>query len=58
MKNDNKEIAWKLQTLAREQMKHKLLCDILQDISVCKIEGWDYKNHLIDLKNEIERFLK
>lgn len=27
--------------LAREQMKHRLLADILVDMQVCELEGWD-----------------
>lgn len=56
--SEEKEIAWKLQCLAREQMKKKLLADILQDITICQLEGWDYKKYLTELKNEIDRFIK
>lgn len=38
-----------LQTLAREQLKLKLLKDIEQDILVCSLEGWDYKSFLDEL---------
>ena len=47
----------RVQTLAREQMKLKLLQDIKFDVQVCKIEGWDYKEYLIELENIIKRFL-
>ena len=46
-----------VQTLAREQMKLKLLQDIKFDVQVCKIEGWDYKEYLIELENIIKGFL-
>ena len=46
-----------LQKLAREQLKHRLLADIAGDISVCKIEGWDYKEYLTELKNEIDTLI-
>lgn len=52
------EMAFKLQQLAREEMKLKLLKDILMDINVCKHEGWDYKQYLIELKEIIDSFLK
>lgn len=45
------ETAEKLQRLAREQMKQRLLQDILMDITICKLEGFDYKA-------EIDRFIK
>lgn len=47
-----------LQNLARHQMKRRLLADIAVDLQVCKLEGWNYKEFLIDLKSEIERILK
>lgn len=46
-----------LQKLAREQLKHRLLADIACDISVCKIEGWNYKEYLTELKNEIDTLI-
>lgn len=45
-----------LQKLAREQMKHKLLADILTDVSVCEIEGWDQLEYLRDLHDVIAHF--
>ena len=32
-----------LQVLAREQLILKLLADILFDINVCRLEGWDWR---------------
>ena len=46
-----------LQRLAREQLKYRLLADIACDIQICKIEGWQYKEYLLELKNEIERLI-
>ena len=40
-----------LQRLAREQLKLRLLADIACDIQICKIEGWQYKEYLLELKN-------
>ena len=45
-------------TLAREQMKYKLMADIRADIEVCKLEGIDYKEYLRELKSIIDGFLK
>lgn len=53
----DKGIEKKIQILCREEMKEKLLKDILMDINVCKLENWDYKEYLIDLKNIIDNFL-
>lgn len=41
-------------TLARERMKQKLLADILVDMEICKIEGWDITEYLIDIGNMIQ----
>lgn len=48
-----KEDAKKFNQLAREQMKLKLLADINVDLTICKIEGWDVKEYLSDLKKMI-----
>lgn len=47
-----------LNRLAREQMKYKLMADIRADIEVCKLEGIDYKEYLIELKDIIDGFLR
>lgn len=47
-----------LQELARHQMIVKLYADILRDMKVCEIEGWDrmeYINTLRRLLNELGR---
>ncbi len=43
---------------AREEQKLRLLQDIRFDIQVCVIEGWDYKQYLIELKEIIDSFLE
>ena len=48
MQNENIGIA--LNTLAREEMKYRLMSDIRADIEVCKLEGIDYKEYLRELK--------
>lgn len=55
--SDEPEMPKKLNRLAREEMKLMLLRDIARDMTVCMIEGWDYKDYLCELKKEIERFL-
>lgn len=56
--NATKDERLKLNQLAREQLKFRILNDIRFDIEVCKLEGWDYKNYLIELKTLIDEFLK
>ena len=46
-----------LNRLAREQMKLRLMFDIKADISVCELEGIDYKPYLTELKQIIDGFL-
>lgn len=43
-----------LNNLAREQLKEKLLADILLDMEICKIEGWDIKQYLREIKQMLE----
>ena len=52
------DIGIALNTLAREQMKYKLMADIRTDIEVCKLEGIDYKEYLRELKQIIDEFLR
>lgn len=52
------DIGLALNTLAREQMKYKLLADIRTDIEVCKLEGWDYIEYLREIKDIIDSFIK
>lgn len=33
--------AYAVQTLARHQMIAKLLADMAQDMTICRLEGWD-----------------
>lgn len=48
--------AFALQTLAREQMKMKLLTDIRADLAVCEIEGWVSRAYLRELHDLISGF--
>lgn len=39
-----------LNRLAREEMKTKLLADILFDMKVCELEGWCVMDYLKEIK--------
>ena len=54
----NKEYARQLNVLAREQLKIRLLYDIKMDIEICQLEGWEYKDYLLELKKLIDGFLR
>ena len=45
-----------MQRVAREEMKHRIYADILVDMMVCDIEGWDkleYIKELQDMLNDL-----
>lgn len=50
---DAKETCRALNDLARHQMIRKLLADIMTDLMICEIEGWDRLEYLNMLKCEI-----
>ena len=52
------EVGQTLNKLAREQMKLRLMQDIRVDIEVCKLEGINYKDYLLELKDMIDGFLR
>ena len=52
------EVGQALNKLAREQMKLRLMQDIRVDIEVCKLEGINYKDYLLELKDMIDGFLR
>lgn len=54
----SKESAFACNRLAREQFKLKMLQDIRIDIEVCRLEGWDFKKYLWELKSIVDDFLK
>lgn len=37
------ECVYAMQTLARHQMIRRLLADMLADMQVCRLEGWDVR---------------
>lgn len=47
-----------LNRVAREEMKLRLLADIRADIQVSQLEGIDYKEYLLELKELIDSFIK
>jgi hypothetical protein len=47
----------KLNELAREQMKTRLLADILIDMEICKLEGWDVTEHLYDVIDLLKKHI-
>lgn len=53
-----KDTAEKLNQLAREQMKLKLLADIQMDMEICKLEGWDVVGYLLDLNKILSSLIK
>lgn len=52
-KNSNRA----LQSLCREQLVCKILADIAADISVCRLEGWDWRELPQRIKNEMGKIL-
>jgi hypothetical protein len=56
--DENKETPRRLNILAREEMKLKLLADIRIDLQICEIEGWDKKEYLLELFNLLKDITK
>ena len=50
---DDPAIAKTANDLARAQFKHKMLADIMMDLMVCEIEGWNKLEYLNELKSMI-----
>ena len=50
----DKETARQMNVLARKQMIHRLLADIMMDISICQLEGYNYKEYIEELKEAID----
>ena len=53
-----KDASPRLNQLAREQMKHKLLTDIMVDMTICELEGWDKTEYLKDLINLLNSLME
>jgi len=54
----DKATAKRLNDLAREEMKLRLLQDIRFDLEVCRLEGWPYREYLLELKEIIDGFVE
>jgi len=50
-------ISGELNQLAREEMKERLLGDILMDMEICKLEGWSISSYLLELKELIDNII-
>ena len=50
-------IGKELNKLCREEMKEKLLKEILFDMQVCKLEGWDIFEYTKELINLLQNIL-
>lgn len=49
------EEAKALNEQARHEMLHRLLVDILIDLQICRLEGWDPAEYIRMLKKEIDQ---
>lgn len=47
-----------LNDLARHQMVRRIYLDILVDLTVCDIEGWDKMEYIYRLKEVIDHFAR
>jgi hypothetical protein len=47
-------IAETMNTLARAKFKETLLQELLFDLQVCKLEGWDCESYVVELKKLID----
>ena len=54
MNIDTQEKADAINRLAREQMKLKLLQDIMVDLMICEIEGYDKKQYINELRDMLD----
>jgi hypothetical protein len=51
---DAKAVAWTQNELARAQMKHRLLADLLMDLRICQLENWPADQYVSELKQLID----
>ena len=51
-------LAKKMNDLARLQLKETLIRDITIDLMICKVEKWDFKEYIKDLKRTIDDVCK
>ena len=55
---DSDDTARALNDLARHELKLRILQDLRAYISICQMEGWDYREYLFDLIELIKGFVK
>lgn len=55
---DTPEMRYKFNQLARHQLIRKLYGDILADMMVCDLEGWDKTEYIKELYAVLEHFRK
>lgn len=54
----NPETPRRLQELARHQFISNMLADILIDMTVCELEGWNKMEYIQQIYEEIAAFVK
>lgn len=54
--NSDEQTRRKFNQLGREEMKRKILADILVDLTICELEGWDKLEYLDEIKQLINGF--
>lgn len=47
---------WTLNELARHQLIHSVYADILMDMQICKLEGWDTMGFIKQLQELLNSF--
>lgn len=57
VKRNDEEVATAkaLNNLARHKMIHRVLADIVVDMQICEIEGWDKTEYIRILQDELNR---
>lgn len=56
LRNLTPDERYKMQRLARHQMRCKLLADIQADMMACQLEGWDQMEYIRDLQDLLNSF--
>ena len=56
LRNLTPDERYKMQRLARHQMRCKLLADIQADMMACQLEGWDQMEYILDLQDLLNSF--
>ncbi|MCD8085769.1 MAG: hypothetical protein LUF28_05510 [Clostridiales bacterium] len=56
--DDSPGVALAMQTLAREQMVRHLLEDVRLDITISRLEGWNWRPYVERIRDEMDKILK